>query len=329
MYVGEEVVVYNLYGQFEEIAALLSDTLQRGGHKVTRSRLIAAEDSRLYVVFGANVWSDYYLLPLRYVVVQLEQTPIRKWFIPPYFSRLAGAEQVWDYNLANVDYLRRHGIHAYHVPIGYAPLFDPAPMVEESVDVLFLGQLRNTHRTQVLTALRASGLQVVAANEVFGEAKQRLVAQAKVVLNLHYGHAALLEEARIVPLLAAGKVVVSESVSDQRYTSLYQPYVSFARDTDHLLSLCSEWLGRSASERRAWGLRVQQWVRQQRSAYHLFPWQQVLEEYPSVAYYEVPSEVPAEVPQVLLPRRLHLTCKGWRPVRHYGERTLMRRVYPI
>jgi hypothetical protein len=326
MYRGEPVVVYNLYGQFEEIAALVSDTLQRGGHAVIRSRTILPGDHRLYVLFGANVWTDLALLPMRYVIMQLEQSPIRKWFIPQYFARLAAAEQVWDYNLANIEYLRSKGISAYHVPIGYSPLFDPAPPAAEAIDLLFLGQLRNEHREEVLRRLRAEGFQVVAANDVFGEAKKRLVAQAKVVLNLHYGYTALLEEARLIPLLAAGKVVVSETVTDPRYVSLYQGFVDFAQDTNHLITLCRAWLQKSASERQAHGEMVRKWVTTQRQAQQLFPWGQIEEEYPSVARFSSISEIPPEVTLALIPRSYHLFAGDWRPVRHYGDLTLMRRV---
>ena len=325
MYRGEEVVVYCRYNQFEEIAMVVSDTLRQGGHSIVRSNIIIPNDSRLYILFGANVWADLILLPERYIIMQLEQSPIRKWFIPQYFARLAGAEQVWDYNLANIEYLRSKGIQAYHVPIGYSSLFDPTPPVEETIDLLFLGQLRNEHREEVLSRLRAAGLRVVAANDVFGEAKKRLVAQSKIVLNLHYGYTALLEEARIIPLLAAGKVVISETVLDQRYVSLYEPYVMFARDTDHLISLCQEWLGKPPSERQVYGQRAREWVTTYRRAAQLFPWQQVIENYPSAPLYSSLGQVPEDVSEVLTARTNHLFYPAWRPVRHYGNVTLMRR----
>lgn len=325
MYKGEPVVIYNLYGQFEEIASLVADTLQRGGHEVIRSKVIMAEDKRLYILFGANVWTDLSLLPIRYVIMQLEQSSICKWFIPPYFSRLARAEQVWDYNLANIDYLRSKGITAYHVPIGYSPLFDPPPSIPESIDILFLGQLRNEHRKDVLSQIRQAGLTVVTSNNVFGDAKKRLVAQAKIVLNLHYGYTALLEEARIIPLLAAGKVVISETVTDSRYVSLYQDHVSFAHDSDHLISLCREWLQRSPSERRERGCTVREWVMRERRASQLFPWGQIVEEYPQVPFYSSLQQVPAHVSPVLTLKSNHMLCSQWKAVRHYGDTTLMRR----
>lgn len=326
MYAGEPVVIYNLYGQFEEIAALTADTLTRKGHTCTRNNDVNCNDNRLHILFGANVWEDAKLLPKRFIIYQLEQSPIKKWFLPAYFSRLALAEQVWDYNLQNVEYLRARAINAIHVPIGYSALFDPYPLKQaESVDVLFLGQLKNAHRSKILNELRQQGLQVLAANDVFGVAKQKLVAQAKVVLNLHYGGDALLEEARIIPLLSAGKVVISERVSDERYMQLYQGYVEFARDTAHLLQLCREWLSKSAAERATRGLRVRQWVMQTRNAEILFPLSVYLSPPPAVKQYTSLLQVPADCSQAMVDRSLHLLYPDWRAVSHYGHLTLMQR----
>ena len=326
---GEVVTIYNLYGQFEEIALLLADTLQRRGYRVARTRDLVY-DERLYVLFGSNVWEDAVLLPHRFIVYQLEQSPIQKWFIPAYFTRLALALQVWDYNLQNVAYLRQRGIEAIHLPIGYSPIFDPPATLlaqRESIDVLFLGQLRNTHRQQVVAQLRASGLNVVARNDAFGIEKHRLVAQAKVVLNLHYGGKALLEEARIVPLLASGKVVISESVRDASYMSLYADYVCFANDFAQLLALCRQWCACPPRERAARGALVRNWVRTSRNVLALTPWVSIEREAPPrVPFYPSLLQVPPATSLVFVERALHQSNPEWQAQRHYGCRSLMVRI---
>lgn len=325
---GEPILIYNLYGQFEEIATLVADTLTIKGYHVTHTKTVTPGDQRLYILFGANVWEDVMLLPTRYIIYQLEQNPIKKWFGANYFARMQNAVQVWDYNLQNVEYLRLRGIDAIHVPIGYSRIFDP-PLQQfvEGLDILFLGQLRNGYRQRIITALRAAGLSVATSNEAFGEQKKHLVGQAKLVLNLHYGHDALLEEARIIPLLAAGKVVISEAVSDLRYMELYKDQVLFARNTNELIATCKEWLGVPAERRREWGLRVRNWVTTQRVAANLFPSTEIEETPPTeIAYHASLVNVPANILTVLTDRVNHVGWIEWEAVRHYGRLTVMRRV---
>ena len=265
------LVVYNRYDQFEEIAQIITTALTHYQIPFVKVKNVDMSDPRLHILFGANVWTDLPYLPPRYIIVQLEQSPIKKWFNPQYFARLAQAEEVWEYNLQNIDYFRTKGLVVRHVPIAYIPAFDPLPSYTppQDIDILFLGQLNNDHRKALLARLRASGLAVHATNNSFGDDKKKLVARAKVVLNIHYGYEALFEEARVVPLLAMGKVVVSESVSDQRYQQLYSPYVHFARDPDHFIALCQEWINASPERRTLHGIKVREWVTTDRHYQHL------------------------------------------------------------
>jgi hypothetical protein len=328
MYQGEEVVIYNLYGEFEEIATLTSNVLEERGHPTSRTTTPDPNSLKLYLIFGANVWEDAVLFPPRYIIFQLEQSPIRKWFIPSYFARLQNALQVWDYNLQNIDYLRERGIDAIHVPLGYCPLFASPIYPPETIDILFLGQLRNNHREATITALREAGFTVVANNKTFGEQKKQVVAQAKIVLNLHYGHQAILEEPRIIPLLTAGKVVISETVDDPRYIQLYQDSVIFVQDTNDLIAQCHKWLNVGTMARREWGLKVSRWVMTQRKAIDLWPWQVLeLERPPEVPYYDFLVNAPDTCGMAFTPRTAHLLFTGWKAVKHYGERTLMQRTY--
>lgn len=119
---------------------------------------------------------------------------------------------VWDYSIRNVEYIRAltGNVNLTHVPIGYAPgLSRIAPAGSQDIDVLFYGSL-NDRRAYILDQLEARGLTVVRMFGVYGEERDALIARAKVVLNVHYYEARILELVRVSYLLANRKAVVAE-----------------------------------------------------------------------------------------------------------------------
>jgi len=309
MFPEEPVLVYNLYPQFEEIAQLTAETLRSKGHEVSFTKYINPSVETLHILFGVNVWEDCVLLPQRFIVYQLEQHPIKRWFIPPYFARMQHAEQVWDYNRSNVEYLHQRGIDAIHVPLGYTPLFsyhlekDKPSKEEVKPDLLFLGTLNNPHRQRILEGLREAGLPVFSSNNYFGERKKELVERSKVVLNLHHGQEALLEEARIIPLLAQGKVVISESVQDPHYMELYKDCVIFCKDLPELVQKCREWLSKSKEDYSTHSFKVREWIMTKRKAVDLFPDKVIYQDRRTNApFHYLLSQVPKEVKVVSTPK---------------------------
>ena len=76
--------------------------------------------------------------------------------------------------------------------------------------MLFYGSL-NSRRQAVLENLRLAGLKVVHLFGVYGEERDAAIANAKVVLNLHYYEDSIHELVRTSYLLANKKAVVSEA----------------------------------------------------------------------------------------------------------------------
>jgi hypothetical protein len=123
--------------------------------------------------------------------------------------------RVWDYSADNVDYLRKMGCSATHVPLGYADVLsriERAPA--QDIDVLFYGDL-SARRTKVLDALRATGLNLVVVADAYGAERDALIARAKIVLNVHHhDRIKALETPRVFYLLANRKAVVTEAKPD-------------------------------------------------------------------------------------------------------------------
>ena len=135
----------------------------------------------------------------------------------------------WDYSAKNAARYPGLGLLTPKVvPIGFVPeLCRIASSEEEDIDVLFYGSL-NPRRRKVIEALRAQGLKVEAPYGVYGEARNRLIARAKVVLNVHFYEAKVFEVVRVSYLLANGRCVVSERGAEEDEERRFEEGVCFA-----------------------------------------------------------------------------------------------------
>jgi hypothetical protein len=144
--------------------------------------------------------------------------------------------RVWDYSAANVEYLRRLGSPAQHVPVGYAPLLSRITRPpEQDIDVLFYGDI-SPRRAHILNRLRETGIKVVVVSDLYGVERDALIARAKVVLNIHnHDGIKALETPRVFYLLANRKAVVTEAKQgveiepDLRCAMALSPYESLVQ----------------------------------------------------------------------------------------------------
>jgi hypothetical protein len=212
---------------FDEVAIGLDAAFRAVGLKAG----IVREPSQLgdiTVVLGSN------LLPgttvptgRRLVLFNLEQiTPKSPWLTAEYLS-LLGRYPVWDYSESNITELARIGIRAQHCGIGYMPELTRIASAQEDINVLFVGSL-NERRAAVLKQIVAQGATVDARFNVYGAARDALIARSKIVLNLHFYETRVFEVVRVSYLLANKKCVVSEIGTDRPFERQFEPGVAFA-----------------------------------------------------------------------------------------------------
>jgi glycosyl transferase family 2 len=164
-------------------------------------------------------------------------------------TRLGGA--IFDVNPASVRRLRKLGIDAEHLPLGYTPLWDRFEAdAEPRLDVVFLG--RASKRRERLLAGWADSLSqhrcriVISDNLrpnpdnshsfVAGEEKRRLLASAKLLLNVHGDEEPYFEWLRVLEAIHCGAVVVSEWSTDYAPLVPGEHFVSGRPETLHLLA---------------------------------------------------------------------------------------------
>ncbi|QTD45821.1 methyltransferase domain-containing protein [Ottowia testudinis] len=236
-----------------EVAETLLHGLQALGMQARFGSL--AEECDALLIFGAHLLPPDFKLPAHAIIYNLEQLVdwSRENAASPYFERLKQHE-VWDYSEVNMSVLREQGHErAKHVPLGYAPQLARIAHARQDIDVLFYGSM-NERRQQIIVQLKAKGLKVETLFGVYGEQRDRVIARAKVVLNMHYYPSGTFEIARVSYLLANRKAVVCEhSAMTPAYAHLseamaYVPY-------EELVSSCAR-LVADETQRKALELRA-------------------------------------------------------------------------
>lgn len=247
---------------FAEIAETLAFGLQALGHhaEIQENRFATAGTN---IVLGANLITEAQMgmIPANTILYNFEQIdPSSGWLRPPFFD-LMRRFPVWDYSLRNIERLKEAGLSALrHVPLGYVPqLSRVAPAPVQDIDVLFYGSI-NPRRAATLDALRAAGLQVHSVFGVYGQARDALIARAKVVLNVHFYDSSIFEIVRVSYLLANRKAVVTEvhagteidadmrdAVAAAPYDRLVETCVALVRDTPRRQALEQMGLTRMAA----------------------------------------------------------------------------------
>lgn len=229
---------------FAEVAESIHHSLLRLGHnsELRRSR---PSPRRRPIVLGSN------LLPTELrrdaVLYNLEQiVPDSPWMNPA-FLRLLQTHVVWDYSPRNIEALASLGVKATLVPVGYDPVLTRIERVPEDIDLLFYGSI--TERRKPLLRRLARRFRLRAVFGVYGEARDRLIARSKIVLNLHSVDDGRFAIVRAAYLLANQRTIVSERGSDAELEKPFEKGIAFVKSSE-LVDRCAALLADSAERDR-------------------------------------------------------------------------------
>jgi hypothetical protein len=195
---------------FREVARGVSDALRLLGHEVVSAR--HAKPGRM-ILFGANDPASRYTRKAAsdVIVYNAEQIVGSRESDPSQVLASGVDSVIWDYSSINAERLRARGFsRAVHCPVGYIASMTTISLGDEDVDVLFYGWV-NDRRREILTALADAGLKIVAVSGGFyGQERDRMIARAKVVLNLHFYEQSIFEIFRCSHLWANRRCVLTE-----------------------------------------------------------------------------------------------------------------------
>jgi len=285
---------------FREVAETLQFGLQSLGHTV-QIQENAVDAMATNVLLGAHLLSpeDALMVPPGSILYNLEQLGGPN--LPKQFYELALRLQVWDYSRQNLERWKAMNCTRppVQVPLGYVPelsRIQAAPT--QDIEVLFYGSL-NERRARIVKALKDAGARVHATFGVYGKQRDDLIARSKIVLNVHFYDAKILEIVRVSYLLANSKAVVTESWPGMETDKGLADSV-LAVPYDSLVGRCLSLL-QNDGERRALETRGFQWFSQQKETDIL-----------NQALQECGGAVANAIP-VAVPTKLNLgSGKGWR-----------------
>ncbi len=250
---------------FREVAETLQFGLRSMGHTAEiRENTFDAQATN--VLLGAHLLSPQHALsiPPGSILYNLEQLGGPS--LPAHFYEVAIRHQVWDYSPQNIkkwqamscDYL------PVHVPLGYVPELSRIRASQtQDIDVLFYGSL-NQRRNFIVNALKNAGATVHVLFGVYGAERDEVIARSKIVLNVHFYDAKILEIVRVSYLLANLKAVVSECCSDTEIEKGLADSV-LAVPYDALVDACQSLL-RNEKERHKLETRGFQWFSQRKES---------------------------------------------------------------
>jgi len=246
-YADFNVQITHSYECFADIAKGVADSLRELGYTVSETRGTAKGPGRT-VVFAANMSSLFpgETIAKDAIIFQLEQYGPR-WMTGNYLAMLK-THVVWDFSEHNVAKLKEAGCPRVHLcRIGYRPKTVQAIETTKDIDVLFLGSM-NHRRLHILNSLRANGVKVH-DTPAWGDERTRLIARAKVVLNVHYYDYSVLEMVRLGPMIEQGAFIVSEQGADRDMDLAMNGGIVFAH-YDHVIQTVLDYLGRPSERDR-------------------------------------------------------------------------------
>ena len=131
---------------------------------------------------------------------------------------LKSAAEIWDYDPANIEWLKDKGLEAKLFPVGYRPEIRELSTEPRDIEVLVYG-IMTERRREILKAIanECRFVYISVDNPRFSSDLAPIVARARVILNTHAHSSRIQEQVRITPVLSQGVAVVSEPSSTNHY----------------------------------------------------------------------------------------------------------------
>lgn len=223
---------------FGDFKKALVDALLALGHTV------ASQDhpKGQLILLGANDSNSKIPVPSNAILYNAEQVadscePVKL------IAKSDPSRIIWDYSSRNVARWHQLGFdNAVLCPIGYIRSMSTIVSTkDQDIDVLFYGAL-NGRRTKILDEIKKAKIKVVHLSGVYGAVRDRWIARAKVVLNMHYYENGLFEIFRVSHLVANHKCVVSEAGGGDAALEMLNTHLTSAHPYDALVDACRQFV---------------------------------------------------------------------------------------
>ena len=181
------------------------------------------------IILGGNLIKFYpdMKFPEGAIIFNMEQLhPQSPWLSKEYIE-LMQTHEVWDYDSQNIEFLKTLGINAKYCGIGYVPELTKIKPQKEDIDILFIGSL-NDRRLKILRDLHINTNCVVKALfNAYENARDKYIARAKIILNIHFYETKIFEIVRCSYLLANNKFIISEEIDNKKTMDYFKDGIAF------------------------------------------------------------------------------------------------------
>lgn len=218
---------------FDTVALCLRESIHDMGFE---SKIVHTPDiKRNHIVLGAHLLSS---VPAGCIIYNLEQITPESFTLTDTYIEILKKNCVWDYSLRNIEELKKLGIDAVHMPIGYHKILTRNwDMRAQNIDCLFYGSI-NPRRKKITDSLNAKVLY-----NIYGETLDKYIAHSKIVLNCHFYETKLFEIVRCSYLLANRKFILSERGNDHYLEAPFREGIGF-HDAEEMPYWYSLYMGR-------------------------------------------------------------------------------------
>jgi len=161
----------------------------------------------------------------RYIVYQLEPLHEKHWYpMQKIISNISNADEVWDYDLDNIEILKQHGINAKFKPFLYSPNLKRIKNKEEpDIDILFYGSLTKD-RLKIIDRLCNHNITTESVVILFNSQGSNLdeyISRSKIILNLNTDQENIIQkQTRLFYGLINDKCIISERSKRNYYGDL-------------------------------------------------------------------------------------------------------------
>lgn len=188
-------------------------------------------DGDAVVIMGVYLHEDISVYREKYpgkklVVYQLEPISAHNaWWSADIITRnLKAADEVWDYDVVNIEYLRENcGISAFYRPFLYSDTCCNYVRsdVKKDIDVLFYSYYTEYRSKFIYELSTHYGSSIVWMAHIHHPQLDEFISRSKIVLNIHHAEGLQQQEqTRIFYLLSNGKEVVSTKSKHNVYGDL-------------------------------------------------------------------------------------------------------------
>lgn len=156
----------------------------------------------------------------KYISYQLEPLTNGHWHSKEkIIQNIHGADEVWDFDLENINILKEHGINAKYKPFLYTESLKRVVNCENpDIDILFYGTLTK-ERLEILRIL-SDFFNIVIIRSVTGKKLDEFIARSKIILDLHTNDGGRQKQSRIFYALINNKCVLSEKSNSNHFKDL-------------------------------------------------------------------------------------------------------------